>query len=89
MFLAKLLAALVGRIRDGDDFGVGIFLERGQMSGPDDVARTDDSDPQFAVIFLCHVSNTDVDLGLCLTIARVNFDLYMKFPFNNSESHRQ
>src|SRR2546430_1782242 len=44
------------------------------MPGANDIARADDSDSQFAVIFLCHVSNTGVDLALRLTIARVNFD---------------
>jgi hypothetical protein len=89
IFLAELFAALVSRVRDGDDLGVGIFLQRGQMPGANDVARTHDPDSEFAVIFLGHVLNTDVDLALRLTIARVNFDLYMKFPFNNSESLRE
>jgi hypothetical protein len=84
-----LFTALVSRVRDGDDLGVGILFECGQMPGANDIARADDSDSQFAVIFLGHVSNTGIDLALRLTIARVNFDLYMKFPFNNSESLRE
>ena len=77
VFLAKLVAALVSRVRNGHDLDVGIFFQGGQMPGANDIARADDSDPQFTVIFLCHVSNADADLALRITIARAKFDRHI------------
>ncbi len=57
IFLAKFLGAFVGRIRDGNDFNFGMPFKRRQMPGANNIARSHNSDPQFVIIFLRHVSN--------------------------------
>jgi hypothetical protein len=79
IFLTKFLGAFVGRIRDGNNFDFGMFLEGRQMPGANDAARSDNSDPQFVIIFVRHASNPmGVDLAngclfreIRLTIPRV------------------
>ena len=51
-FAAKILRAFVGQIRDGDNLDLRMFLESRQMAGPNNVARSDNADPQFVIIFV-------------------------------------
>jgi hypothetical protein len=54
-----------------------MLFERRQMAGTNDVAGSNNPDPQFMIIFLHRVSNARlrwVDLGAGPRNARVNFD---------------
>src|SRR5213075_1143850 len=52
VFPAKIFRAFVCRVRDGDNFDFRMFLESWQMTSANNVARADNPNPQFVIIFL-------------------------------------
>jgi hypothetical protein len=61
-----------------------MFLEGRQMPGANDAARSDNSDPQFVIIFVRHASNPmGVDLAKRLSLPRDTFDHSARCAFNS------
>ena len=52
MFLAKFFRAFVGCIADGNNLDLWMVLERRQVTRANNVARSDDPNPQLIIIFM-------------------------------------
>jgi hypothetical protein len=81
VFAAEFFCTLVGGIRDCDDFDFGIFLERGQMTGSDDIARSNNSDPQLVIILMHWLYAISLVLNR-VALARIMFDRVASRAFN-------
>ena len=59
---AKFLGAFVCRIGNRYDLDIRVFLQTGQMAGANNIARADDADPQFVIVFV-HWFTCDINLA--------------------------
>jgi hypothetical protein len=73
VFLAKLLRAFVRRIRDGNDLNLWMFRESRQMPSTNDIARSDNPNTQFVIIFV-HGLREMLILQSLLVLVRAKFD---------------
>jgi hypothetical protein len=52
IFAAKFIGAFICRIGNSNNLDLRMLLESGQMPSPNNVARSDNADPQFVIIFV-------------------------------------
>src|SRR5438309_11457884 len=86
MFSTKIFRAFVRRIRDSDDLDFRMFLKSRQMTSANDVARPNNPNPQFLIVFLhwlCAISICELDALLC----ELNLTVMWSGSFN-SENFR-
>jgi hypothetical protein len=62
IFAAKFLGAFVCGIGNRYDLDIRVLLKTGQMASANDVARADDPDPQFLIVFV-HLLLCDSNLA--------------------------
>src|SRR5439155_8815498 len=73
MFATKIFRAFVCRIRDSDDLDFRMFLESRQMTSANDIARPNNPNPQFLIVFLHWLCAISILRARCAFV-RAKFD---------------